>query len=171
MAKLVFIGAGSSVFVKNVVGDCMLSPVLKDSEFALYDIDPVRLEDSRRMLTALNHNMGGHAQITAYLGVEKRRDALRGAAYVINAIQVGLYEPCTVTDFEVPKKYGLRQTMQNDLNRTASQVLATYVYTQGIKDGNYSFSTAISLFNSAINLVLICIVNYVSRKISEVSLW
>ena len=86
MAKIVFMGAGSSVFVKNVVGDCMLSPVLKDSEFALYDIDPVRLEDSRRMLTALNHNMGGHAQITAYLGVEKRREALRGAAYVIKEV-------------------------------------------------------------------------------------
>lgn len=61
--------------------------------------------------------------------------------------------------------------MQNDLNRTSSQVLATYVYTQGIKDGNYSFSTAISLFNSVINLVLICTVNFISRKISEVSLW
>ena len=115
MAKIVFMGAGSSVFVKNVVGDCMLSPVLKDSEFALYDIDPARLEDSRRMLTALNHNMGGHAVITAYLGNENRRDALRGATYVINAIQVGLYEPCTVTDFEVPKKYGLRQTIGDTL--------------------------------------------------------
>ncbi len=115
MAKIVFMGAGSSVFVKNVVGDCMLSPVLKDSEFALYDIDPVRLEDSRRMLTALNHNMGGHAVITSYLGVAKRRDALAGADYVINAIQVGLYEPCTVTDFEVPKKYGLRQTIGDTL--------------------------------------------------------
>ena len=61
--------------------------------------------------------------------------------------------------------------MQNDLNRTSSQVLANYVYTQGIKDGNYSFSTAISLFNSVINLVLICTVNFISRKISEVSLW
>ena len=115
MAKIVFMGAGSSVFVKNVVGDCMLSPVLKDSEFALYDIDPVRLDDSRRMLTALNSNMGGHAVITAYLGVENRREALRGASYVINAIQVGLYEPCTVTDFEVPKKYGLRQTIGDTL--------------------------------------------------------
>lgn len=115
MAKIVFMGAGSSVFVKNVVGDCMLSPVLKDSEFALYDIDPARLEDSRRMLTALNHNMGGHAVITAYLGNENRRDALRGATYVINAVQVGLYEPCTVTDFGVPKKYGLRQTIGDTL--------------------------------------------------------
>ena len=115
MAKIVFMGAGSSVFVKNVVGDCMLSPVLKDSEFALYDIDPIRLDDSRRMLTALNSNMGGHAVITAYRGVENRREALRGASYVINAIQVGLYEPCTVTDFEVPKKYGLRQTIGDTL--------------------------------------------------------
>lgn len=61
--------------------------------------------------------------------------------------------------------------MQNDLNLNSSQILATYVYTQGIKDGNYSFSTAVNLFNSVINLILICTVNAVSRKISEVSLW
>ena len=115
MAKIVFMGAGSSVFVKNVVGDCMLSPVLKDSEFALYDIDPVRLDDSRRMLTALNSNMGGHAVITAYLGVENRKAALKDANYVVNAIQVGGYDPCTITDFEIPKKYGLRQTIADTL--------------------------------------------------------
>ena len=115
MAKIVFMGAGSSVFVKNVVGDCMLSPVLTDSEFALYDIDAARLDDSRRMLEALNKNMGGHAVITAHLGVQHRREALKGAHYVVNAIQVGLYEPCTVTDFEVPKKYGLRQTIGDTL--------------------------------------------------------
>ncbi len=61
--------------------------------------------------------------------------------------------------------------MQNDSNRTASEILSTYVYEQGIRDGNYSFSTAVSLFNSAINLILIWTVNKISGKISEVSLW
>ncbi|MBO4379106.1 MAG: alpha-glucosidase/alpha-galactosidase, partial [Clostridia bacterium] len=102
MAKITFMGAGSSVFAKNVLGDCMLSPILYDSEIALYDIDPVRLGDSRRMLDAINNNNGNKATIKSYLGVEQRKDALRGADYVVDAIQVGLYEPCTVTDFEVP---------------------------------------------------------------------
>ena len=115
MVKITFMGAGSTVFAKNVLGDCMLSPVLEESEIALYDIDPVRLDDSKRMLEAINKNNGGKATIHAYLGVENRKDALRGANYVVNAIQVGLYEPCTVTDFEVPKKYGLRQTIADTL--------------------------------------------------------
>ena len=115
MAKITFMGAGSSVFAKNVLGDCMVSTILYDSEIALYDIDPVRLDDSRRMLDAINNNNGNKATIKSYLGVEQRKDALRGADYVVNAIQVGLYEPCTVTDFEVPKKYGLRQTIADTL--------------------------------------------------------
>ena len=115
MARITFMGAGSSVFAKNVLGDCMLSPVLGDSEIVLYDIDPIRLGDSRRMLDAINRNIGGKATIRDFLGVENRREALRGADYVVNAIQVGLYEPCTVTDFEVPKKYGLRQTIGDTL--------------------------------------------------------
>ncbi len=115
MAKITFMGAGSSVFAKNVLGDCIVSPILGDSEIALYDIDPVRLDDSRRMLDAINNNNGNKATIKSYLGVEQRKDALRGADYVVDAIQVGLYEPCTVTDFEVPKKYGLRQTIADTL--------------------------------------------------------
>ncbi len=115
MAKITFMGAGSSVFAKNVLGDCMVSPILYNSEIALYDIDQERLDDSRRMLDAINNNNGNKATIRSYLGVEQRKDALRGADYVVNAIQVGLYEPCTVTDFEVPKKYGLRQTIADTL--------------------------------------------------------
>ena len=67
------------------------------------------------MLENLNRNCGNKARIEAYLGVENRKDALRGANYVVNAIQVGLYDPCTITDFEVPKKYGLRQTIADTL--------------------------------------------------------
>lgn len=115
MPKITFMGAGSTVFAKNVLGDSMLTPALEDATIALYDIDGQRLEESRQMLENLNRNIGGKAKIQAYLGEENRKDALRGASYVVNAIQVGLYEPCTVTDFEVPKKYGLRQTIADTL--------------------------------------------------------
>ncbi len=110
--KITFMGAGSTVFAKNVLGDVMLVPSLRECEIALYDIDPVRLDESYIMVTALNRNINeNRAEIKKYLGVENRKDALRNADFVVNAIQVGLYEPCTVIDFEVPKKYGLRQTI------------------------------------------------------------
>ena len=113
--KITFMGAGSTVFAKNVLGDSMMTPALEDSVIALYDIDAVRLEDSKRMLDTINRNNGSKATIETYLGVENRKAALRGANYVVDAIQVGGYEPCTVTDFEIPKKYGLRQTIADTL--------------------------------------------------------
>jgi alpha-galactosidase len=112
MPKIAFLGAGSTVFARNVLGDCLLSEALRESEFALFDIDPQRLKDSEMMLNNLNRNTGGYGKIVAYTD---RKAALRGADYVICAIQVGGYEPCTVTDFEVPKKYGLRQTIGDTL--------------------------------------------------------
>ncbi len=116
MAKIAFMGAGSTVFAKNVLGDCMLTEALRDSNLALYDIDARRLRESKRMLETLNANINeGRARITAHLGVDNRRKALKDADFVVNAIQVGGYEPCTVTDFEVPKKYGLRQTIADTL--------------------------------------------------------
>ncbi len=105
-------GAGSTVFAKNVLGDVMCTPALCECEIALYDIDAERLDESYIMITAINRNVNnGRAAVSKYLGVENRKDALRNADFVVNAIQVGLYEPCTVTDFEIPKKYGLRQTI------------------------------------------------------------
>ncbi len=115
MPKITFMGAGSTVFAKNVLGDSMMTPSLEESVIALYDIDPQRLEESYLMLTAISNNLGNKARIEKYCGVENRKDALRGANYVVNAIQVGGYEPCTVTDFEIPKKYGLRQTIADTL--------------------------------------------------------
>ncbi|MBQ8732031.1 MAG: alpha-glucosidase/alpha-galactosidase [Oscillospiraceae bacterium] len=112
MLKIAFVGAGSTVFAKNVLGDCIVSPELGEFEIYLYDIDPVRLEDSRIMIENLNRNMGGKATIKAGLD---RIEALRGANFVVNAIQVGGYEPSTVIDFEIPKKYGLRQTIGDTL--------------------------------------------------------
>ena len=116
MVKIAFMGAGSTVFAKNILGDCMCREALKDAHFALYDIDPQRLRESETMLNVLNRNINdGRATITAHCGVRSRRAALRGANFVVNAIQVGGYEPATVTDFEIPKKYGLRQTIADTL--------------------------------------------------------
>ena len=113
--KITFMGAGSTVFARNVIGDCMCSEVLRDSVFALYDIDGDRLKESQTILEAMRQAKGGHGRIECYLGVEQRKEALRGASFVVNAIQVGLYDPCTIIDFEVPKKYGLRQTIGDTL--------------------------------------------------------
>ena len=111
--KITFMGAGSTIFAKNVLGDTLLTPALTDGlEIALYDIDGDRLEESFLVIDLLNKKYnGGNAKIGKYLGVENRKEALRGARFVINAIQVGLYDPCTIIDFEIPKKYGLRQTI------------------------------------------------------------
>ncbi|MBQ3045570.1 MAG: alpha-glucosidase/alpha-galactosidase [Clostridia bacterium] len=116
MIKITFMGAGSTVFARNVLGDCMCTPALRDGVIALYDIDEERLEDSYIILSAMNKNVNeGRAKIEKYCGVENRKEALRGATFVVNAIQVGLYDPCTIIDFEVPKKYGLRQTIADTL--------------------------------------------------------
>ena len=115
MAKITFMGAGSTVFARNVLGDCMCSNVLAESEIALYDIDGERLKESEAILKAINKGLGNKARIKSYLGIESRKDALRGASFVVNAIQVGLYDPCTIIDFDVPKKYGLRQTIADTI--------------------------------------------------------
>ena len=113
--KITFIGAGSTVFARNVIGDCMCSEVLRDSVFALYDIDGARLEESRTILEAMRAALGEYGRIECYLGIENRKAALRGASFVVNAIQVGGYDPATIIDFEIPKKYGLRQTIGDTL--------------------------------------------------------
>ena len=114
--KVTFMGAGSTVFSKNVLGDTMLCPSFHNVEIALYDIDPIRLEESYLVIDAMNKTFNqGRATIKKYLGIPERKDALRGADFVVNAIQVGLYDPCTIIDFEIPKKYGLRQTIGDTL--------------------------------------------------------
>ncbi|MDP6360028.1 MAG: alpha-glucosidase/alpha-galactosidase [Planctomycetota bacterium] len=116
MAKITFLGAGSSVFAKNILGDSLLTPALQDAHIALYDIGGKRLRESKRMMQTLNDNINkGRARITAHHGVKSRKNALKNADFVVNAIQVGGYEPSTVIDFEVPKKYGLRQTIADTI--------------------------------------------------------
>ena len=110
--KITFIGAGSTVFARNVIGDCILTPELGAFDVCLFDIDPVRLEESYQILSNMNATANGKATITRTLD---RTEAFTGADFVVNAIQVGGYDPCTITDFEVPKKYRLRQTIADTL--------------------------------------------------------
>jgi alpha-galactosidase len=112
MPKITFLGAGSTVFAKNVLGDVMATEALQDFELALFDIDPQRLKDSENILNNVKKTLNSKCAIKSY---SDRKEALRGAKYVVNAIQVGGYDPCTITDFEVPKKYGLRQTIADTI--------------------------------------------------------
>ena len=110
--KIAFIGAGSTVFMKNIIGDCLHFPRLSSAQFALMDIDPMRLEDSRLVATKMIDAMGAKAQVATY---RSQRAALEGADFVIVAFQIGGYKPCTTTDFDLPKSYGLDQTIADTL--------------------------------------------------------
>jgi len=110
--KIAFIGAGSVVFAKTLIGDLLQFPELRDITISLHDIDPRRLEVSEIVTRKLIDKLGTRATVEATLD---RQAAVRGAKYVICAIQVGGYKPGTVTDFEIPKKYGLRQTIGDTL--------------------------------------------------------
>lgn len=112
MAKVAFIGAGSVVFAKNLLGDLLSFAALQDAHVALVDIDAERLRVAERMAHKVAAALGARPVITAHT---ERTDALRDAGYVINAIQVGGYRPSTVVDFDVPKRHGLRQTIGDTL--------------------------------------------------------
>ncbi len=114
MTKIAFLGAGSTVFAKNVLGDCFHAPALQGAEIALIDISPVRLKESELLIKRLNDEIGAGCTIKSYLAGDAA-EALAGADFAVNAIQVGGYEPSTVIDFEIPKKYGLRQTIADTL--------------------------------------------------------
>ena len=116
MAKITFMGAGSAAFVRTLVGDCMCRESLKDAHIALYDINAIRLKESEFILKTMNEKFNeGKCRITTHLGVRNRKAALRNADFVVNIIQVGGYDPATINDFEIPKKYGLRQTIGDTL--------------------------------------------------------
>ncbi|CAN5333435.1 alpha-glucosidase/alpha-galactosidase [soil metagenome] len=110
--KIAFIGAGSTVFMKNIVGDVLQRPALAGARIALMDINPQRLEESAVVARKLAATLSAPAMVETFTD---QRKALEGADFVVVAFQIGGYEPCTVTDFEVPKKYGLRQTIADTL--------------------------------------------------------
>lgn len=112
MTKVCMIGAGSTVFMKNLVGDILLNDIFADIEIALHDIDEARLGTSQIVAGKIAESLSVSPRITA---TTDRRAALKGADFVIVMIQVAGYKPGTVIDFEIPKKYGLRQTIADTL--------------------------------------------------------
>ena len=96
--KITFIGAGSTIFVKNILGDVFHREALKTAHIALMDIDPTRLEESHIVVRKLMDSAGASGKITCHT---QQKEALEDADFVVVAFQIGGYEPCTVTDFEV----------------------------------------------------------------------
>ena len=109
---ITFIGAGSAVFTKNIAGDILSRPALAAAEVRLMDINPERLGESEIIVGKLAKSLGGKAVVKTYAN---QRRALDGADFVVVCFQIGGYDPCTITDFEVPKKFGLRQTIADTL--------------------------------------------------------
>ena len=128
MARVAFVGAGSVVFTKNLLGDILSFPELRDVEIALHDIDPDRLATAEAMARFVARERSATPAITSHLD---RRAALDGADFVINMVQIGGHE-ATLLDFEIPARYGLRQTIADTLGiggifrtlRTAEHMLA-----------------------------------------------
>jgi len=113
MPRITLIGAGSTVFAKRLIGDILLTPELRgEVEVMLHDIDTDRLKTSEIVTRRLAKNLLIDISIQASTD---RRAMLREADYVILMMQVGGFRPATVTDFEIPKKYGLRQTIADTL--------------------------------------------------------
>jgi alpha-galactosidase len=110
--RIAFIGAGSTVFMKNIIGDVLQRPALADASIALMDINAQRLEESEIVVNKLIASLGVSARAKTYTD---QRKALEEADFVVVAFQIGGYDPCTITDFEVPKRYGLRQTIADTL--------------------------------------------------------
>src|SRR5215211_1312740 len=110
--KIAFIGAGSTVFARALLRDLFMFPELHDATISLMDIDEERLRDSEMVAHRVAERAGANPTIEA---TTDRRRALDGASYVVNMIQVGGYQPSTVIDFEIPKRYGLRQTIGDTL--------------------------------------------------------
>jgi alpha-galactosidase len=109
---ITFIGAGSTVFARNIAGDIIQRPALANAEIRLMDTNPERLEESALIIGKMVKSLGDRATVTTY--AEQRR-ALEGCDFVVVCFQIGGYDPCTITDFDVPKKFGLRQTIADTL--------------------------------------------------------
>jgi len=126
--KIAFIGAGSVVFTKNLLGDILSLPALREVEIALHDIDAERLATAEAMAQAVARELDASPRITVH---PERRAALDGASYVLNMVQIGGH-PSTLVDFEIPARHGLRQTIADTLGiggifrtlRTAPHMLA-----------------------------------------------
>ena len=128
MTRVAFIGAGSVVFTRHLLGDILAFPELQSIEIALHDIDPGRLDTAEAMARATARELGASPRVTSHLD---RAAALDGADYVLNMVQIGGHE-ATLKDFDIPERYGVSQTIADTLGiggifralRTAPHMLA-----------------------------------------------
>ena len=110
--RIAFVGAGSTVFLRNLIGDVLQRQALQSAHVALMDIDETRLEDAEILVGKMVATLGIDATVSSHLN---QREALDGADFVIVAFQIGGFDPCTLNDFEVPKRHGLHQTIGDTL--------------------------------------------------------
>lgn len=109
--RIAFVGAGSVVFTKNLLTDILSFPELANAEISLHDIDAERLETAGMMARWTSDRLGARASVEEHLD---RRAAIEDADFVINMVQIGMHE-ATLADFEIPKKYGLKQTIADSM--------------------------------------------------------
>ena len=112
MTKLTIFGAGRAVFTKNIVADLLSLDDFKNMEISLQDIDPIRLKASNELLKVISHKLNASPKITSHTD---RKKSLAGSDFVQTTIQVGGYKPATIIDFEIPRKFGLKQTIADTL--------------------------------------------------------
>ena len=110
--KITFIGAGSTIFIRNILGDVLLNPALENASIALMDIDPNRLSESELVAQKLIDSMQAPAIVQTY---SDQKESLKGADFVVVCFQIGGFKPCTITDFDIPKLYGIEQTIADTL--------------------------------------------------------
>jgi alpha-galactosidase len=169
MAKICLIGAGSTVFARRLVGDVLLTPGLQDSEIALHDIDLSRLKTSEIVTQRMARTLGLNNRVVA---TTDRRKALRDADYVILMMQVGGYQPSTVIDFEIPKKYGLRQTIADTLGVGGiMRALRTIPVIKGILEDMEEVCPAATMLNYVNPMVMLCMaINRLTPELPMVGL-
>ena len=110
--KITFIGAGSTIFTRNIIGDVLHYPALENAVIALMDIDQSRLNESELVVQKLISSLKAKASVQTF---SNQMDALKDADFVVVCFQIGGFKPCTLTDFEIPKSYGLEQTIADTL--------------------------------------------------------
>ena len=170
MPKIALIGAGSTVFAKRLIGDILLTSDLANNvQFALHDIDTERLRTSEIVTSRIVEKLGLKTHIFAS---KDRREILKGADYVIFMMQVGGYKPSTIIDFEIPKKYGLRQTIADTLGVGGiMRALRTIpVIKEILRDMNELCPQA-TLLNYVNPMVMLCMaINKISPEMKMVGL-
>ncbi len=167
MAKITFIGAGSVVFSKQLLSDLLRYPELADSTIALMDIDGARLATAQRVGEGFVRGFAPRAHVTATLD---RREALCDADYVINMVQVGMHE-ATLTDFAIPRKYGLRQTIADTLGIGGIfRALRTIPVVRGIAEDMEAVAPRGILLNYTNPMAMLCLAAFKTSAIPTVGL-